>query len=242
MKDEKLALEGQLDTVRSYRSLVTPKVGDILSFGTDALTKRKTSIPWIVIQVSDSQVALLSRDILGYGIFKSEYSKKSSYVDWLKEFEENAFSDNEKKALLRSPLDYYGCSRYAFVYSKMDAKNFLQDYLPAKPTTELLHSIQNDSNLDDFDKRGYANTVSSSYWLHSRDVWHELTVNRVKRNEKGEWEILTLNKVTNDEFTAGIRPAILVDRNQLAQLVPANVIVTARQQIDKYIAQLENQV
>ena len=193
------------------------------------------------MQVSDSQVALLSQDILGYGAFKSDsiYSKHPSYVDWLKKFEKAAFSASEKKALLKSPIDYYNCPEYAFVYTKMDAKNFLQKYLPAAPTSEVIADIQNNPKLSDFDKRGYTNSISSGYWLHSRDMWSELTVNRVKRNDAGKWEVLTLNKVTNDDFTVGIRPAILVDRKILAQQAPTQAHAPSQQQIDNFKMQLE---
>lgn len=241
LEAEKLALKEQRDKVISCRPLVNPKVGDIFPFGTDPLSKGKSPIYWIVVQVSTSQVALLSRDILGYGAFKSEsmYSKHDSYVDWLKKFENNAFSVDEKKALIKSPIDYQGCPKYAFVFTKMDAKNFLQNYLPAEPTEELLNDFQSNPKFSAYEKRSFTNSVSSSYWLHSRDVWSELTVNRIKRNEKGKWEVLTQGKVTNDEFTIGIRPAILVDRNLLARQALTQNTAPSKQRIDYYKEQLE---
>ena len=47
-------------------------------------------------------------------------------------------------------------------------------------------------------------------------------VNRVL-NRSGKWSIGTLDSVTNDEFTAGIRPAVLVSRAHLSKQVPDKI-------------------
>lgn len=216
--------EKKLIQIKDHKSILKPKCGDILHFGTDPLSGNKNSISWIVVQVTASYVALLSRDIIGYAVFKNEWhAEKQDYVQWLKEFENSAFSDTEKAGLLKSPIDYYESPTYAFVFTKSDVKNFSPEWLAAEATSELLESIQGDENIYMHNKQGHINLAKSSYWLHSRDSWNELTVNRVKLKDSGEWTLDTLGKVTNDEFPAGIRPAVLLSRTYLADQVPTEI-------------------
>lgn len=197
----------------AYGPMMNPEKGTQILFGTDPLSKKAEQLPWIVVQVSGNKLALLSRDIIGYGTFKDAYySKKKSYIQWLKDFEKDAFTSEERQLLFNAPIRENDSAQHAFVFTKEDADKHLQAYLKAKPSKRLLDSIENDPKLSSFDKQDAARAVQTAYWLHSQNPLRELTAYFVK-SVNGKWETRMLGNVTNDEYTLGIRPAILLNRS-----------------------------
>lgn len=214
-------INDKLEKLNEQRKLLDPKPGDEVKFGIDPLDKEKKPIMWVVVQTTAEQVYLISKEIIGYATFQPSYSDaiNDDYTKWLRKFEEKAFSSAERKVLAENPLDFYGAAENVFVYTYSDAKGVLKPYLDASISEALVEWINTNQHMRDYERQAYINTASTTFWLHSRESWKELRVNRVKRNDAGEWEVRTLDKVTNNEFGEGIRPAIVLDKAQMHHVV-----------------------
>ena len=206
------------------RKLFSPKMGDIIEFGTDPLSlqfKPETKISWIVVKVTDENIYLFSQKVLacckytnrGYDFYDD---KALSCLDWLDMFDKKAFSSSEKRVLGKSPLDKYN---YAYLYTKTDISQIPKEYLKTSVTETVKKQVNSVERFKDFDKERRIKLLNSSYWLHSYVLCDDFTVHRMKLNDDGKWVAWTDRNVYNDEFRVGMRPAIILNREKLIEFL-----------------------
>ncbi len=209
-------LNDKIEEIKRRKIMLDPKKGDCVFFGTSLVEKK--AIEWIIVGCSEDSVALLSKESIGYAQFKKELFARGAqvddYVTWLVNFGKCAFSAEEKKLLLPTPNPHCDSAKHTFVYTQRDFTDFLPEFLASKPSKEAIAHINSQKGISDYEKQRYVTALNTSYWLHSREPMSELRVNYVKKQDDGKWMVKTLDKVTNDSFTAGMRPGILIKRSQ----------------------------
>lgn len=217
---KKKKLETLIGSCDDKLSVFTAKPGDVLKLGIDPLSENKKPIEWIVIHENSEKIYLLSKYILGYGTFKKNDSKKMCYTAWLKAFEKKAFTEAEKKIFSKNPDKSKDAASYVFAYRFGDAKKYLTPYLSAKLSDDLSSDLNNMLSGDTFKDMDVKSTIisaSKGYWLRSRDEMNEYSVYCVSKNDANKWGVDHIRMVTNDEYTRGIRPGIIIDRKKLPE-------------------------
>lgn len=219
---KKKELEALVCSCDANLSVFSLKKGEVFKFGIDPLSDNKKPIEWIVVHENSEKIYLLSKYILGYGTFKkSDNKNKKCYTTWLKAFESKAFTEFEKKIFCKNPDKSNDAASYVFAYRYSDAKKYLTPYLSAKLSDELTASLNNmltGDTFKDLDVKSAIASASKGYWLRSRDEISELSVYCVSTNDAGKWGVNQVKNVTNDEFTRGIRPGVIIDRSKLSVL------------------------
>lgn len=112
--------------------------GDVIEFGV-SLEEKDKSLQWIVLECSDGEALLLSKDIVTYRSFHSKINtsitwQNSDICNWLNnDFYNNAFSEQEKERIVQSEVttekdgSSISSQNYVFLLSVQEAKKYVTD-------------------------------------------------------------------------------------------------------------------
>ena len=113
------------------------KIGDVIEFGSYGYYEngKKLPIKWIVLDVVDGDVLLISEKCLDWQPYNqlSSVTWKDSYVrDWLSSFACEAFTDREREMIFNVPADeenesVFESSDKLFLLSVSEAEKYFQN-------------------------------------------------------------------------------------------------------------------